>query len=297
MGAPARASPRLCRLLLPGGAFLVLLLYLSSLRLQLHRRSACIWGGQPCHWLGDLPPNEEEGEQLPPLPAPAQTLDPLLWQTPHPPCRGQHFQIWHLQSAFAASLTPSREVLIGEYLKGWKELTKFMDSLGTAFGLITRETWSKITIMQDYQSGQHGAHYRTLQSMVTFELANGLVNFHSLPATHPPSGCRTLLRLHRALRWLQLFLDKLGSSEGGDASQMCASAYQETLAPYHSWWVRQAAALAFLAMPSQRELYGIICAEKEQHARTTLLATVRIIAHVYNITQEVFSAHEMLELP
>ncbi|KAH0626016.1 hypothetical protein JD844_000713 [Phrynosoma platyrhinos] len=175
----------------------------------------------------------------------------------------------------------------------------FMDSLGAAFGLISRETRSKISIMEQHQQGRHRPHYRTLQAMVGFELSRGLVGFHSLPPGQPPSGCRTLLRLHRALKWLQLFLHKLGASEeaSGDPSQMCADAYREALAPYHSWWVRQAAALAFLALPSHRELYRVICAEEEHLARAVLLATVQSIGRVYNVTQEVYATHGMLDLP
>nr|XP_056719925.1 glycolipid transfer protein domain-containing protein 2 [Euleptes europaea] len=298
MGTPARPpSSRLCRLLLPGGILLLLLLYLASSHLRTPR-SACIWGSQPCRWPGDPAPDEGERGQLPSRSGPGQTLGLLPLQTTHPPCpQSPQFRIQCMQSAFAASITPGGEVLLGEYLRGWKELAKFIDSLGTAFGLVSRETWQKITIMQDYLSGQRGAHYRTLQSMMTFELAKGLVGFHSLPATSPPSGCRTLLRLHRALRWLQLFLHKLGTSEGVHPAQLCASAYQEALAPYHSWWVRQASALAFVAMPSRQELYGILCEPKEQRACATLLATVQAIGLVYNRTQEVYSAHEMLGLP
>lgn len=177
-------------------------------------------------------------------------------------------------------------------------LRRFMDSLGAAFGLISHETWTKLAIMQQHQAGHHGAHYHTVQSMVTFELESGLVAFESLPVDRLPSGCRTLLRLHRALKWLELFLQKLGTSEeDGDPSKMCADAYQEALAPYHSWWVRQAASLAFMALPSRQELYHIICTAEEQKARAVLLVTVDAIIHVYNITQSVYADHGMLDLP
>ncbi|XP_060112268.1 glycolipid transfer protein domain-containing protein 2 [Heteronotia binoei] len=301
MGTPAWASPHLCRLLLPGGvALFLLLLYLSGSHLPELPHSACIWGGRPCRWLGDPAAPGEEARKQVSLPQPAQTPKPSPLLRGRPPlCEQQEqpFRLQCLQSAFAASLTPGGDLLLREYLSGWKELAKFIDSLGTAFGLISRETWSKISIMQEYHSGQQGLHYRSLQSMVTFELAGGLVDFHSLPAGRPPSGCRTLLRLHRALRWLELFLGKLESSEGGPPSQLCAAAYQEALAPYHSWWVRQAAALAFMAMPSRRELYSVLCVEKGQHACASLRATVQALSHVYNRTQEVYSAHQMLWLP
>lgn len=176
-------------------------------------------------------------------------------------------------------------------------LCRFLDALGRAFGLISRETESKISILQRHQEGPHSLHYRSVQSMVDFELASGLVGFQSLPAHQPPSGCRTLLRLHRALKWLELFLHKLGTSQKDEkSSRMCAEAYQVALAPYHSWWVQQAVALAFLAMPSRQELYHIIAREKSATG-AVVLTTVKSLGRVYNVTQEVYSAHGMLELP
>ncbi|XP_063157875.1 glycolipid transfer protein domain-containing protein 2 isoform X2 [Candoia aspera] len=291
MGALARTLLCPCRLLLLLGVFL-LLLCLSSRRLQLSL-SACVLGGHPCPWFGETLPGEEEEEEHVPGPAPTGTPKAPL------PLRGEEFDIRRLQRAFMDSLTPRGEILLQEYLCGWRQLIKFMDVLGNAFGLISQETQSKITIMQQHQDGQHGLHYRTVQSMVNFELASGLVGFQSLPADWPPSGCRTLLRLHRALKWLELFLHKLGTSQKDDKpSQMCMDAYREALAPYHSWWVRQAAALAFLAMPSHQELYRIIIARQEKQAAWAIvMTTVESLGRVYNITQDVFSAHGMLQLP
>nr|XP_028559809.1 ceramide-1-phosphate transfer protein-like isoform X1 [Podarcis muralis] len=304
MGATGWTRTRLCRLACPVGVFFLLLLCFSSLRLPDLPNSTCVWGVRPCRWFGGTPPSKEDAERKPPpsaSPPSAATGAALLLQTlSEPQDLGEGFRIVRLQRAFAASLTPSGQILIREYLSGWKELIKLMDSLGAAFGLISGETRTKIAILQENQRGPHGAHYRTLQSMVRFELARGLVGFQSLPASRPPSGCRTFLRLHRALKWLELFLRKLGTSPvDADPSRMCADAYQEALAPYHSWWVRQAAALAFLAMPSRRELYRILSAGGGEEGRgpRRLLDTVRSIAHVYNATQELYAAHGMLALP
>ncbi|XP_032092226.1 ceramide-1-phosphate transfer protein-like isoform X3 [Thamnophis elegans] len=282
MGAPLRP----CQLLLLLGLFL-LLLFLSIRHLPKLSLAACARGGHRCPWPGKTLPKEEEP---PPASGPAGTPTP-----PVPLWREEEFDIRQLQRAFSASLSPRGEILLREYLQGWRQLLKFLEALGTAFGLISRETESKIGILQRHQEGPHGLHYRTVQSMVAFELASGLVGFQSLPAHQPPSGCRTLLRLHRALKWLELFLHKLGTSpKDGKPSRMCAEAYRVALAPYHSWWVQQAVALAFLAMPSRQELYHIIVRGEKPAA---VLATVESLGRVYNATQEVYSAHGMLELP
>ncbi|XP_039180830.1 glycolipid transfer protein domain-containing protein 2 [Crotalus tigris] len=294
MGALAGVPLRPCQLLLPLGVFL-LLLYLSGWHLPKGSLAACVQGGHRCPWLGETLPKEEEEEEEEPGPAPAPA--PAWTPTPPLPLQGEEFDIRHLQSAFSASLSPRGEVLLQEYLQGWRQLLKFLDMLGRAFGLISREVESKISILQQHQEGPHGLHYRTVQSMVDFELASGLVGFQSLSAHQPPSGCRTLLRLHRALKWLELFLHKLGTSQKDEkSSRMCAEAYQVALAPYHSWWVQQAVALAFLAMPSRQELYHIIAWEKPATG-AVVLTTVESLGRVYNVTQEVYSAHGMLELP
>ncbi|CAM4689512.1 unnamed protein product [Lepidochelys olivacea] len=295
---------RLPWLLLPTAALLGLL-FLSSLRLPEVHLSACVRGGWPCGWLGgrgETPPSEEDGK--PPLlartsgsrlPLPRHGIPPPARA---PRCPGQAFQISRLLAAFRACVTPDGEILLGEYLAGWKELIKLIDTLGAAFGLLARETQTKMEILQGHRAGPHAPHYRTLQAMVAFELRRGLVGLRALPPGRPPSGCRTLLRLHRALKWLELFLGKLSrSGPEEDPSQLCAEAYQAALAPYHSWWVRQAAGLAFLALPSRQELYGLVCAEGEREARAVLLDAVGVIAGVYNVTQRLYAARGLLELP
>lgn len=53
--------------------------------------------------------------------------------------------------------------------------------------------------------------YHSVRSMVEAELKAGVVDF----SRRTDSGCRTLLRLHRSLLWLQLMLE--GLAEGRDA--------------------------------------------------------------------------------
>ena len=84
----------------------------------------------------------------------------------------------------------------------------FLNGLGAIFSFISKDAVAKIQIMENYCGGERREEYRTLQAMVRYELSGGLVDLQRRSA-HPDSGCRTVLRLHRALRWLQLFLEGL----------------------------------------------------------------------------------------
>ena len=124
-----------------------------------------------------------------------------------------------------------------------------MNSLGRVpvFAFVSKEAVNKTEILSNLLNGENRTHYITIQSMVKYELDSGLVDLTQRDK-HPESGCRTLLRLHRALRWLELFLERLRtSSEDSKTSVMCSEAYNESLAQYLASIIRQANANAFCA--------------------------------------------------
>ncbi|XP_055522020.1 ceramide-1-phosphate transfer protein-like [Leucoraja erinacea] len=209
-----------------------------------------------------------------------------------------NFQIHRLQAAFHASVTKDEDISLKSYLEGWTELQKFMKALGSVFGFISDELSNKMKIIYQYQHGATGKAYSTVKSMIEFELRNDQVNFSELGGERLESGSRTLLRLHRALQWLQLFLGQLRSShENSSMYQMCADAYWRSLGKHHSWLVRQAAALAFLALPTRAEFLHILCMRDGVESKAQLHSSVLAIERVYNITQHLYAQHRMLELP
>ncbi|XP_029436815.1 ceramide-1-phosphate transfer protein-like isoform X2 [Rhinatrema bivittatum] len=287
-------SLRFYKLFLPLAALLVLI-YLTCVRLQVHL-STCVEDGRPCNQMpSKIARDHEENKKKERMTLKAVTLQDEAY-TRH--CAGKEFQITRVLAAFRSCVSEDGQILLKEYLSGWEELIKFMDSLGMVFGFISQETTTKINIMHEYLGGRSSAKYQTLQSMVKHELHHGLVNFKELPRDQVPSGCRTLLRLHRALKWLELFLYKLSTSTSRDRTgELCAEAYKQALAHHHSWFVRQAAALAFMAMPPRGELFQVMCVQEEQEAQLVLSTTAKAIIRVYNLTQELYEAHGMLELP
>lgn len=237
-------------------------------------------------------------------------------------CPGQVFQVSLLLSHLQAAPTDPLDVLLEPYLASWDELVKFMEALGPMVGLISKEIQTKTTIIRQLASSleespeaelnpeillikpgseqkpvSHSAAYRSVRSMVRVEQESGLVDFHE----QTDSGCRTLLRLHRALLWLKLFLEKLADTPVAgrlrSPSDLCREAYQKTLANHHSWFVRRAAELAFIAMPERTFFFRLVCVQDQDELSMVLTKVALALEEVYNRTQMVLEEHGMLDLP
>ncbi|KAK6466492.1 ceramide-1-phosphate transfer protein-like isoform X1 [Huso huso] len=295
----AMGSARFYKFLIPVAVF-ALLLYLASLRLPESHRWDCRAIGGPClrnHISG------EPGGDVSSRPA-----EGAVESTEHSRlCRGRDFQIHRVLTAFNSAVTGEREILLDRYLEGWDELVKFLEALGTVIGFISQEVKGKLGLVRDLRRGapatEKGDPYRTLRSMMAHELRAGLVDFRRQSL----SGCRTLLRLHRSLHWLQLFLRAVERSSAGDSmGALCSVAYNQALAPYHSWLLRKAVGVALVALPDRVEFFRIVCGEeekgerereREREGRQLLERTVLAITRVYNITQEAYQVNGMLDLP
>ncbi|XP_068457132.1 glycolipid transfer protein domain-containing protein 2 [Clinocottus analis] len=244
-------------------------------------------------------------------------------------CPGQTFQVSLLFSHLLATPAYTSDVLMQPYLSSWDELVRFMEALGPMVGLISNEIGSKTSIIRQLallsegnpeaelgpdihsinsvsadtgttnspQASQHTGAYHSVRSMIWVELNRGLVDFHH----QTDSGCRTLLRLHRALLWLKLFLEKLAETpEAGrlrSPSDLCREAYQSTLANHHTWFVRRAAELAFIAMPDRGFFFRLVCVQSQEELKTMLNRVVQAIEEVYDRTQRALEENNMLDLP
>lgn len=290
-------------------AIVVLLLFLGSLWLQGgldYHWDACIKGYNQMNRFHHLSNSSE-----------ATVVDGSLVITV---CPGQIFQVSLLLTHLQASPTDPSDVLLEPYLASWDELVKFMEALGPMVGLISKEIETKTSIIRQLASSPeenleeelnpeilpmktelkavaHNAAYSSVRSMIRVELERGLVDFHQ----QTDSGCRTLLRLHRALLWLKLFLEKLADTPVTgrlrSPSDLCREAYQKTLANHHSWFVRRAAELAFLAMPERNFFFRLVCVKDQEELSMVLTKVVLALEEVYNRTQIALEEHSMLDLP
>ncbi|XP_029362860.1 ceramide-1-phosphate transfer protein [Echeneis naucrates] len=209
----------------------------------------------------------------------------------------QKFSLREVLDTFRQCLSENKEVYLQHYVSGWRGLVKFLNSLGSVFSFISKDAVNKIQILVNHQNGENGGHYITVQSMVKYELENGLVDL-TKRGGHPESGCRTLLRLHRALRWLELFLERLRTSnEDSKTSVMCADAYNESLAQHHPWVVRKAAGVAFCVLPGRQAFFEVMNVGPPEQVVAMLGEALPLISEVYQITEELYSHHNMLDLP
>lgn len=207
------------------------------------------------------------------------------------------FRLQNVLDTFKSSLSENKEVYIQYYIAGWKELVSLLNSLGTMFSFMSKDAVNKIQILENLQASETGSHYLTVQSMVKYELDNELVDLTKRDS-HPESGCRTLLRLHRALLWLELFLERLRTStEESKTSVLCSEAYNESLAHHHTWIIRKAAGMAFCTLPSRDSFFEVMNAGSLQEVVTLLGEALPLISEVYQITEDLYAKNNLLELP
>ncbi|XP_074074863.1 ceramide-1-phosphate transfer protein [Macrotis lagotis] len=209
----------------------------------------------------------------------------------------EDFNLKVVLTSFKECLNEKEEILMDPYITGWKGLVRFLNNLGTIFAFISKDVMTKIQIIEKFCSSDQKENYSSLQSMVCYEVNNKLVDLQKR-AEHPDSGCRTILRLHRALHWLQLFLEGLRTSqEDCKTSVLCTDSYNATLAAYHPWIIRKAVTVAFCTLPSRNAFLETMNVGSPEEAVDMLNEAMPFIDQVYEVTQKLFEDHDLLDLP
>nr|XP_056721381.1 ceramide-1-phosphate transfer protein [Euleptes europaea] len=207
------------------------------------------------------------------------------------------FSLREVLVTFQSCLTDQQEVLMDPYIAGWKGLVRFLNTLGAIFSFISKDAVAKIQVMENYRNGDQKAQYMTLQSMVKHELASNLLDLKK-QGSQPPAGCRTILRLHRALRWLQLFLEGLQTStEDSSTAALCAEAYNASLANHHPWIIRKTALLSFYVLPARNAFLELMNVGTPAEAVAMLEEALPSISKVYDVTQALYAQHNLLDIP
>jgi hypothetical protein len=119
----------------------------------------------------------------------------------------------------------------------------FVASLGAVFEWAIKDLNNKLIILKEHQHIDP-INYQSIQSMIDYEVKSERVNTKDttkfLPSGKPlPNGCRTLLRLHRALAFISSFLSQMRlASDDASSASIAWNAYSSTLGQFHAWPVR-----------------------------------------------------------
>ena len=130
--------------------------------------------------------------------------------------------------------------------------------------------------------------------MVNFEVSSDLTKVKG----RLPSGSRTLLRLHRALEFISLFLTKLQTvSDDERLTGVATEAYDTTLSKYHLWIIRKGVGLAFYTLPTKAAILQKMVLDNDEETVSLLAKIVDNIRPVYDIVQKVYEDNNILNLP
>ncbi|XP_071955816.1 ceramide-1-phosphate transfer protein-like [Antedon mediterranea] len=207
------------------------------------------------------------------------------------------FSLEVVAEEFEKCKSAENEIILEHYIRGYEELTRVFEHLGTIFSFITSDLKDKIRILKEHQKATSD-HFKSVHTMVKFELDNELTIGKN--SSGLLSGCRTLLRLHRALLFISSFLKELiESNENDSVPKMASNVYASTIANYHTWLVRNTAYLAMRTLPNKKTLQGRLCTSptSEKTAEEIVGECIKQMMPVYDIVQAFYSERSLLELP
>ncbi|XP_067945438.1 ceramide-1-phosphate transfer protein-like [Watersipora subatra] len=203
------------------------------------------------------------------------------------------FDLGNVHCCFEETYLVTGEVHLANYCNAWRELNKFLNTLGTLFTFVTNDVAEKADILETYLKS-NPKNYKTVNSMLKFEVDNRITN------TKKPSASRTLLRLHRALLYIITLFEKLSTARAdAEVSSISKDAYQLTLGKHHPWLVRQASYLAMYSLPSRSNLLHRIDSGRGAEARvvTHLTNIASSARRVYDITEALYTQFKLHDLP
>jgi len=181
------------------------------------------------------------------------------------------------------------------YILAYAEFNKFFSLLGTVFGFVASDVSSKLDILQNFRNGNNSHQFESIEQMILYEKNEKL-----LKSSKYVSASRTLLRLHRAMEFIFLFLEEVIQFKMNDnLTKACQNAYNATLAQHHPWIIQKAAIMAMYALPNKDGLLVRIKLphEPEELYSELLSKTVVAMKEVFFRTQKFYEDHDLLKLP
>eukprot|EP00039_Didymoeca_costata_P019993 m.339655 g.339655 ORF g.339655 m.339655 type:complete len:206 (-) comp18900_c0_seq1:173-790(-) len=182
---------------------------------------------------------------------------------------------------------------IALFLVLWEDLCEFLTSLGTVFGFIVSDINKKVSIIQEYQ--QTEPDKKTLQSLIQMEIDTN----QTIRKGHPPSASRTILRLNRALEFIECFLSALSEAPSDESSATVArAAYDKTLSKHHAWLVRKTVGAALYTLSSRETLLTQLCGEIPEDEQAAMMKNLcKSLDSSYQAIKKIYDEHKLHELP
>jgi len=189
----------------------------------------------------------------------------------------------------------TKQLDMDSYILAYAEFNKFFSLLGTVFGFVASDVSSKLDILQNFRNGNNSHQFESIEQMILYEKNEKL-----LKSSKYVSASRTLLRLHRAMEFIFLFLEEVIQFKMNDnLTKACQNAYNATLAQHHPWIIQKAAIMAMYALPNKDGLLVRIKLphEPEELYSELLSKTVVAMKEVFFRTQKFYEDHDLLKLP
>ncbi|XP_066141776.1 ceramide-1-phosphate transfer protein [Euwallacea fornicatus] len=208
----------------------------------------------------------------------------------------EKFDMKIVHDKFQASLQEEDDIDLELYLESFEELSKFFNLMGTVFGFVSKDLRQKMDHLNSLLKDNDTSHkYKTVKTMIEHEKENDLLQRKGYV-----SGSRTLLRIHRGLDFIQLFLKKVSELEDQATTVVaCREAYDQTLAKHHSFIIRKGAQVAMYTLPTREQLLKRVCGDEEEikKAVNLLPKTLEASSIVYMRIDTLYTVHNLHDLP
>jgi hypothetical protein len=208
------------------------------------------------------------------------------------------FHVQHVYEAFVAALkeseNPQSPIGTQDYINGYRELIKFFDQLGSVFKFVKDDVVQKLIILQEFVDSDDNdtPHFDTIQKAIDYETENNLI------ATNSENFTRTLLRLHRALIFIEEFLRGLTERPSSDSTVTIATtAYDSTLYYHHGFFIRTAVKVGFRVLPSRKQLDEVLFHGHKSDMIDQYKTFIKTIKQIYDIIEAYYAEKQYLQLP
>lgn len=152
----------------------------------------------------------------------------------------------------------------------------------------------KIGILNQHRAAEYGMNYITIHSMVNYEVGHNITKVKG----KPPSGCRTLLRLHHAMEFIMAFLHDISHADQHEKlSGIASTAYNATLSKHHTWIVRKAVGLAVYALPTKDQLLRDLKCDTDETGKEAIDKVVQECQMIYDNVEQLYCDNDILALP